>query len=334
MGGSAGDGGESTTGGGDSDVSCWYSRVERRQCRVVRDEKGRPVKECERTHEVLRQCAGRPSEVVESHSEVTREDLPPGSELSASTFSSSSSSSSFSYGGGATSTHPSPDAPSLPSPFSHFPFSLPSPFSSRPPPSLPPSDPHSSSPHSSPPSPWSSFPSVPPSAHPNGPSSPSLPADLPSLPDVIRSAEQLASEVFSRFGMTPPTGFPGSGEGEQGSGSEASGWGGPWSVFRFGMGGPSTQIWEDESSVLDGSGVDGRGVGSEQEKRHGSAQGGGQGSGQAMGGNGSDGRGGIFGRWIKRGGEQGSRGWGAGQGRARASEEEKYREFSKDFQDV
>ncbi|CAI5974416.1 unnamed protein product [Closterium sp. NIES-64] len=69
---SAGDGGEiaarSTTisggggggggGGGDSDASCWYSRVERRQCRVVHDEDGRPVKECERTREVLRQCAG------------------------------------------------------------------------------------------------------------------------------------------------------------------------------------------------------------------------------------------------------------------------------------
>ncbi|CAI7734791.1 unnamed protein product [Closterium sp. NIES-53] len=332
---SAGDGGESAArtttacggggGGGDLDASCWYSRVERRKCRLVRDEDGRPVRECERTQEVLRQCVGRPSEVVESHSEVTREELPPGSTLSSSSSSSfSSSSSSFSYGGGGTtSTHPSPDTPSLQSPFSHFPFSLPSPFSSRPPPSLPPSDPHSSSAHQPPYSPWSSSH---PHSHPGGGPSPhSLPTDLPSLPDMIRAAEQLASEVLTRFGISPPTGFPGSGDGEQGSGSGAGGSGGPWSVFRFGTREPSTQIWEDESSVLDGSGV-----GSGNSGKHGTEQR----NGQGMEGGGGDGRWGKFGRWRKGGDEEGGWGWREGHGKQKAKEEEKYREFAKDFEDV
>ncbi|OAY73234.1 uncharacterized protein LOC109712350 [Ananas comosus] len=54
---------------------CSTRRVVRSRCRTEEVEPGRFIKKCERTQETLRDCIGRPAEVVESETEHSEEDV-------------------------------------------------------------------------------------------------------------------------------------------------------------------------------------------------------------------------------------------------------------------
>lgn len=61
--------------GGDAEGSCSNRRIVKSNCRTEEVEPGRFVRKCEKTEQLLRQCAGRPAEVVESKTEYTEDDV-------------------------------------------------------------------------------------------------------------------------------------------------------------------------------------------------------------------------------------------------------------------
>ncbi|XWS43319.1 hypothetical protein CRYUN_Cryun16bG0092700 [Craigia yunnanensis] len=63
---------ESTARDGDR---CSNRKVVRSQCRTEEVEPGKFVRKCEKTEEVLRECIGRPVEVLQSNKEYTEDDV-------------------------------------------------------------------------------------------------------------------------------------------------------------------------------------------------------------------------------------------------------------------
>ncbi|KAJ3696137.1 hypothetical protein LUZ60_001514 [Juncus effusus] len=59
---------------GDGDM-CATRRVVRSNCTTEEVEPGKFVRKCDKTEQILRDCIGRPAEVIESHSEHTEEDI-------------------------------------------------------------------------------------------------------------------------------------------------------------------------------------------------------------------------------------------------------------------
>ncbi|PKU60422.1 uncharacterized protein LOC110100784 [Dendrobium catenatum] len=70
---STGFGGEGD--GSAEERSCSNRRIVKSSCRTEEVEPGRFVRKCEKTEQLLRQCAGRPAEVVESKTEHTEDDI-------------------------------------------------------------------------------------------------------------------------------------------------------------------------------------------------------------------------------------------------------------------
>ncbi|KAL0914399.1 hypothetical protein M5K25_014743 [Dendrobium thyrsiflorum] len=70
-----GGGGEGEGDGGVEERSCSNRRIVKSSCRTEEVEPGRFVRKCEKTEQLLRQCAGRPAEVVESKTEHTEDDI-------------------------------------------------------------------------------------------------------------------------------------------------------------------------------------------------------------------------------------------------------------------
>ncbi|XVF07496.1 hypothetical protein REPUB_Repub06bG0144000 [Reevesia pubescens] len=63
---------ESTARDGDR---CSTRKVVRSQCKTEEVEPGKFVRKCEKTEEVLRECVGRPVEVLQSNKEYTEDDV-------------------------------------------------------------------------------------------------------------------------------------------------------------------------------------------------------------------------------------------------------------------
>ncbi|BBN06741.1 hypothetical protein MPTK1_3g23530 [Marchantia polymorpha subsp. ruderalis] len=59
----------------DRNDGCYYSTLFNSVCSLDKNEAGKPVQICEKTEKLLRRCAGRPQEVVESRTEKTIEDV-------------------------------------------------------------------------------------------------------------------------------------------------------------------------------------------------------------------------------------------------------------------
>uniref|UniRef100_A0A0E0N317 Mal d 1-associated protein n=1 Tax=Oryza rufipogon TaxID=4529 RepID=A0A0E0N317_ORYRU len=62
-------------GGGGDGERCATRRVVQSRCHTEEVEPGRFVRKCEKTEQLLRDCVGRPSELVESKTENTEEDV-------------------------------------------------------------------------------------------------------------------------------------------------------------------------------------------------------------------------------------------------------------------
>ncbi|KAL6845225.1 hypothetical protein ACP4OV_024720 [Aristida adscensionis] len=62
-------------GGGEGAQRCATRRVVQSRCHTEEVEPGRFVRKCEKTEQLLRDCVGRPSELVESKTENTEEDV-------------------------------------------------------------------------------------------------------------------------------------------------------------------------------------------------------------------------------------------------------------------
>ncbi|OEL23663.1 hypothetical protein BAE44_0015319 [Dichanthelium oligosanthes] len=62
-------------GGGGEGAQCATRRVVQSRCHTEEVEPGRFVRKCEKTEQLLRDCTGRPSELVESKTENTEEDV-------------------------------------------------------------------------------------------------------------------------------------------------------------------------------------------------------------------------------------------------------------------
>ncbi|XP_010505116.1 PREDICTED: uncharacterized protein LOC104782004 [Camelina sativa] len=58
-----------------ADDNCSTTTVVRSQCKTEEVEPGKFVRKCDKTEEVLRHCLGKPSEVVQSNTEHTEEDV-------------------------------------------------------------------------------------------------------------------------------------------------------------------------------------------------------------------------------------------------------------------
>ncbi|XP_057961139.1 fra a 1-associated protein isoform X1 [Malania oleifera] len=76
------DGGwSSSAGSGDTDNSldpspmCSTRRIVKSQCKTEEVEPGKFVRRCEKTEEILKDCVGRPTEVVQSNKEYTEDDV-------------------------------------------------------------------------------------------------------------------------------------------------------------------------------------------------------------------------------------------------------------------
>ncbi|XP_061372146.1 fra a 1-associated protein [Gastrolobium bilobum] len=54
---------------------CSTSKIVKSKCRTEEVESGKFVRKCEKTEELLKNCIGRPAEVVQSHTEYTEEDV-------------------------------------------------------------------------------------------------------------------------------------------------------------------------------------------------------------------------------------------------------------------
>ncbi|KAG9445243.1 hypothetical protein H6P81_016583 [Aristolochia fimbriata] len=70
-----GDIGELGRSGTGSDERCSMRRVVQSRCKVEEVEPGKFVNKCEKTEKLLRSCTGRPTEVVESNTEYTEDDV-------------------------------------------------------------------------------------------------------------------------------------------------------------------------------------------------------------------------------------------------------------------
>ncbi|KAJ4903690.1 hypothetical protein Rs2_17641 [Raphanus sativus] len=62
-------------GGSAGEVNCSTSTVVRSKCKTEEVEPGKFVRKCDKTEEILRHCFGKPSEVVQSTTEHTEEDV-------------------------------------------------------------------------------------------------------------------------------------------------------------------------------------------------------------------------------------------------------------------
>ncbi|KAG8055249.1 hypothetical protein GUJ93_ZPchr0001g32791 [Zizania palustris] len=62
-------------GAGGDGARCATRRVVQSRCHTEEVEPGRFVRKCEKTEQLLRDCVGRPSELVESKTESTEEDV-------------------------------------------------------------------------------------------------------------------------------------------------------------------------------------------------------------------------------------------------------------------
>ncbi|PWA63485.1 hypothetical protein CTI12_AA311760 [Artemisia annua] len=58
-----------------SEERCSTRRMVSTQCRTEEVEPGKFIKKCEKTEQILKDCVGRPSEVVQSNKEYTEEDV-------------------------------------------------------------------------------------------------------------------------------------------------------------------------------------------------------------------------------------------------------------------
>ncbi|XP_068650542.1 fra a 1-associated protein [Aristolochia californica] len=70
-----GDIGELESSDTSSDHRCSMKKVVQSRCKVEEVEPGKFVNKCEKTEKLLRRCAGRPAEVVESITEYTEDDI-------------------------------------------------------------------------------------------------------------------------------------------------------------------------------------------------------------------------------------------------------------------
>ncbi|KAL2345323.1 hypothetical protein Fmac_006608 [Flemingia macrophylla] len=59
----------------DSSERCSTTKVVKSQCRTEEVESGKFVRKCEKTEELLRNCVGKPVEVLQSDKEYTEEDI-------------------------------------------------------------------------------------------------------------------------------------------------------------------------------------------------------------------------------------------------------------------
>ncbi|CAH8387225.1 unnamed protein product [Eruca vesicaria subsp. sativa] len=64
-----------TLGDSAAEVNCSTSTVVRSKCKTEEVEPGKFVRKCDKTEEILRHCFGKPSEVVQSTTEHTEEDV-------------------------------------------------------------------------------------------------------------------------------------------------------------------------------------------------------------------------------------------------------------------
>ncbi|KAJ0714667.1 hypothetical protein HanPI659440_Chr13g0492041 [Helianthus annuus] len=60
---------------GGSEARCSTRKIISSQCRTEEVEPGKFIKKCEKTEQLLKDCVGRPSEVVQSNKEYTEEDV-------------------------------------------------------------------------------------------------------------------------------------------------------------------------------------------------------------------------------------------------------------------
>nr|GEX13671.1 hypothetical protein [Tanacetum cinerariifolium] len=58
-----------------SEAKCSTRKIVSSQCRTEEVEPGKFIKKCEKTEQILKDCVGRPSEVVQSNKEYTEEDV-------------------------------------------------------------------------------------------------------------------------------------------------------------------------------------------------------------------------------------------------------------------
>ncbi|KAK1429293.1 hypothetical protein QVD17_11499 [Tagetes erecta] len=58
-----------------SEARCSTRKIRSSQCRTEEVEPGKFIKKCEKTEQILKDCVGRPSEVVQSNKEYTEEDV-------------------------------------------------------------------------------------------------------------------------------------------------------------------------------------------------------------------------------------------------------------------
>ncbi|KAA8518439.1 hypothetical protein F0562_015913 [Nyssa sinensis] len=71
----AGDGSDFESTNSRSGDRCFTKTIVKSQCRTEEVEPGKFVRKCEKTEQILRDCVGRPSEVVQSNKEYTEEDV-------------------------------------------------------------------------------------------------------------------------------------------------------------------------------------------------------------------------------------------------------------------
>ncbi|XP_010263085.1 PREDICTED: uncharacterized protein LOC104601454 [Nelumbo nucifera] len=61
-----------SSGSGDR---CSTRRIVKKQCKTEEVEPGKFIRKCEKTEEILRECVGRPVEVIESNTEYSEDDI-------------------------------------------------------------------------------------------------------------------------------------------------------------------------------------------------------------------------------------------------------------------
>ncbi|XP_059463518.1 fra a 1-associated protein [Corylus avellana] len=66
---------DSSAGGVSSGKRCATRKVLKSQCRTEEVERGKFIRKCEKTEQVLRECVGKPVEVVEFNKEYTEDDV-------------------------------------------------------------------------------------------------------------------------------------------------------------------------------------------------------------------------------------------------------------------
>ncbi|KAH7414813.1 hypothetical protein KP509_14G012500 [Ceratopteris richardii] len=76
--GSAESGEESSRPSPQPEDGCSYTKVVKSRCFLDRNSEGKPVKRCEKTEQLLRNCIGKQQEIIESKSLCTEEEVPNG----------------------------------------------------------------------------------------------------------------------------------------------------------------------------------------------------------------------------------------------------------------